>query len=232
MSKYRKRTALLVLLLICTLFASGCGRRLVMTRGYKEDELFRVGNTQCRLPEYNVFLLNLQKQCERTFGHDVWEGPKGAELKEAVFQRALSEVSRLKVMLLLAVQDNIMLTDAEENVADEAEMEYYESISEAEREYLGISEEALRVLFVQYALAQKVYNSAGTSFEERYDSFCTTLDYDLNEPLWNTVKLAEIEDLADTPGFTDVYTKYFGSASLGAQEPEEEPEEEAETTVK
>ena len=30
-------------------------------RGYKEDELFRVGNTQCRLPEYNVFLLNLQK---------------------------------------------------------------------------------------------------------------------------------------------------------------------------
>lgn len=232
MSKYRKRTALLVLLLICALFASGCGRRLVMTRGYKEDELFRVGNTQCRLPEYNVFLLNLQKQCERTFGHDVWEGPKGAELKEAVFQRALSEVSRLKVMLLLAVQDNIMLTDAEENVADEAEMEYYESISEAEREYLGISEEALRVLFVQYALAQKVYNSAGTSFKERYDSFCTTLDYDLNEPLWNTVKLAEIEDLADTPGFTDVYTKYFGSASLGAQETEEEAEEEAETTVK
>ena len=102
------------------------------------------------------------------------------------------------------------------------------TISEAEREFLGISEEALRVLFVQYALAQKVYNSAGTSFEERYDSFCTTLDYDLNEPLWNTVKLAEIEDLADTPGFTDVYTKYFGSASLGAQEPEEE----AETTVK
>jgi hypothetical protein len=146
----------------------------------------------------------------------VWEGPKGAELKEAVFQRALSEVSRLKVMLLLAVQDNIMLTDAEENVADEAEMEYYESISEAEREYLGISEEALRVLFVQYALAQKVYNSAGTSFEERYDSFCTTLDYDLNEKLWNTVALAEIDDLTQTPGFSEVYVKYFGNSDLGA----------------
>ena len=228
MSKYRKRTALLVLLLVCALSMSGCGKRLVMTKGYEENELFRVGNTQCRLPEYYVFLLNLQKQCERTFGHDIWERPEGEDLKEAIFQRALSEVSRLKVMLLLAVQDNIMLTDLEENIADEAEMEYYESISEAEREYLGIEEDTLRILFEQYALAQKVYNSAGTSFEERYDSFCTTLDYDINEPLWNTVQLAEIEDLADTPGFTDVYTKYFGSASLGAPEPEEETE----TTVK
>ena len=215
MSKYRKRTALLVLLLICALFASGCGRRLVMTRGYKEDELFRVGNTQCRLPEYNVFLLNLQKQCERTFGHDVWEGPKGAELKEAVFQRALSEVSRLKVMLLLAVQDNIMLTDAEEIMADEAQTEYYESLSEEEKAYIGIEEEVLQDLFEQYALAQKVYNSIGTNFEERYDSFCMTLDYDLNESLWNTVALADIENLVDTPGFSEVYAKYFGTSSLG-----------------
>ena len=102
-----------------------------------------------------MFLLNLQKHCERTFGHNVWEGQGGADLKEAIEQRALSESSRLKVMLLLAVQDNIMLTDAEENLADEAETEYYERLSEAEKEYLGIDEETLRRLFEQYALAQK-----------------------------------------------------------------------------
>ena len=199
-----------------------------MTKGFAKDELFRVGNTQCLLSEYNVFLLNLQKHCERTFGHEVWEGPEGEELREAIEQRALSEASRLKVMLLLAVQDNIMLTDAEERLADEAETEYYGGLSDEEIEYLSIDEDTLRKLFEQYALAQKVYRSVGTSFEERYDSFCTTLDYDINEPLWNTVQLADIEDLADTPGFTDVYTKYFGSASLGVHEPEEETE----TTVK
>ena len=215
------RAALLAVLLIGTMLLSGCGQRLVMTRGYGKEELFRIGNTRCMIQEYNVFLLNLQKACERTFGHEVWEGPSGADLAEAIEQRALSEASRLKVMLLLAVQDNIMLTDAEENLADEAETEYYEGLSEEEKEYLGIDEEMLRKLFEQYALAQKVYKSVGTAFEERYDSFCTTLDYDLNEPLWNTVKLAEIEELTSTPGFSEVYAKYFGSSYLGQDKEEE-----------
>ena len=226
MAKYRKRAVLPVLIVIITMLLSGCGRRLVMWKGYGENELFRVGNTQCTLSEYNVFLLNLQKQCERTFGHDIWQQPEGESLKEAIIQRALSEVSRLKVMLLIAVQDNIMLTDSEENIADEAEMDYYENLSEAEKEYLNIDEEALCRLFEQYALAQKVYNSTGTSFEERYDSFCTTLDYDLNEPLWNTVKLAEIEELSETPGFTEIYAKYFGASSLGTHNVGEDSEEE------
>lgn len=221
-SRRAARAFLAAALLSCLLILSGCGQRLVMTRGFAKDELFRIGNTNCRLSEYNVFLLNLQKHCERTFGHNVWEGQGGADLKEAIEQRALSESSRLKVMLLLAVQDNIMLTDAEENLADEAETEYYERLSEAEKEYLGIDEETLRRLFEQYALAQKVYKSIGTSFEERYDSFCTTLDYDLNEPLWNTVELAQIENLTETPGFSEVYAKYFGSSYLGQDSAEEE----------
>ena len=81
-----------------------------------------------------------------------------------------------------------------------------------------IDEDTLCNLFEQYALAQKVYNSAGTSFEERYDSFCTTLDYDINEKLWNTVELAQIENLGDTPGFSEIYAKYFGSSALGASD--------------
>jgi foldase protein PrsA len=131
--KRAARIALLAILLIASLTMTGCGKRLVMTRGYGKQELFRIGNTNCTLPEYNVFLINLQKHCERTFGREVWESGEGDELKEAIEQRALSEASRLKVMLLLAVQDNIMLTDAEETLADEAQTEYYESMSEEER---------------------------------------------------------------------------------------------------
>ena len=200
------RAVLPVIIVICSLFLSGCGKRLVMTKGFEKDELFRVGNTRCLISEYNVFLLNLQKHCERTFGHGVWEGSEGGELRESIEQRALSEASRLKVMLLLAVQDNIMLTDSEESLADEAETEYYEGLSAEEREYLGIEEDTLRKLFEQYALAQKVY----------------TLDYDLNEKLWDTVALADIPELTETPGFSEVYAKYFGNSYLGQETREEE----------
>lgn len=219
------RILLPLLLLISSLLLTGCGRRLVMTRGFEKDELFRVGNTRCLISEYNVFLLNLQKHCERTFGQEVWESPEGGALRESIEQRALSEASRLKVMLLLAVQDNIMLTDAEENLADSAEKEYYEGLSEEEKAYLGIEEDVLCKLFEQYALAQKVYKSVGTSFEERYDSFCTTLDYDLNERLWDTVDLAHIEGLSETPGFSEVYAKYFGNSYLGQDNAEIEESE-------
>ena len=207
------RVALLAIMLIASLAMTGCGKRLVMTRGYGKQELFRIGNTNCTLPEYNVFLIN--------------ESGEGDELKEAIEQRALSEASRLKVMLLLAVQDNIMLTDAEETLADEAQTEYYESMSEEERAYIGIDEKVLQDLFEQYALAQKVYNSIGTNFEERYDSFCTTLDYDLNEQLWNTVELADVENLTDTPGFSEIYAKYFGTSSLGKDKAVENAAEDA-----
>ncbi len=219
--KIRKRAALPVFVLVCALMLSGCGRRLVMTRGFEKDELLRIGNTNCLISEYNVFLLNLQKHCERTFGHEIWSTPQGQELRDAIEQRALSEASRLKVMLLLAVQDNIMLTDSEERLADEAQAEYYEGLLEEERDYLAIEEDTLRRLFEQYALAQKVYKSVGTSFEERYDSFCTTLDYDLNEKVWDTVHLAEIPELSQTPGFSEVYAKYFGSSYLGEDSPVE-----------
>ena len=72
------------------------------------------------------------------------------------------------------------------------------------------------------SLAQKGYKSVGTDFEERYDSFCTTLDYDLNEKLWDTVKLADIPQLSETPGFSEVYARYFGNSYLGQEIKEEE----------
>ena len=62
--KRAARIALLAILLIASLAMTGCGKRLVMTRGYGKQELFRIGNTNCTLPEYNVFLINLQKHCD------------------------------------------------------------------------------------------------------------------------------------------------------------------------
>ena len=50
--KRAARIALLAIMLIASLAMTGCGKRLVMTRGYGKQELFRVGNTNCTLPEY------------------------------------------------------------------------------------------------------------------------------------------------------------------------------------
>lgn len=210
------RSVLLSLLLLCSIALSGCGKRIVFTRGFGGEELFVVGNTECSLSEYKVLLLDLQTECEKTFGRGVWESESGDALRESIEQRALSEASRLEVMFLLAVQDNIMLTDAEETTAAEAEREYYAGLSDEEKKYLNIDEDTLARLFRLYALAEKVYSSIGSSFEERYNAFVQNLDYDLNETMWNSVTLLEGESVGDTPGFSSVYGQYFGGAESAA----------------
>ena len=67
MERFRKRAARAVLpflLLACSLLLGGCGRRLVMTKGFAKDELFRVGNTECLRAEENGSLLNRQQAGE------------------------------------------------------------------------------------------------------------------------------------------------------------------------
>jgi hypothetical protein len=86
------------------------------------------------------------------------------------------------------------------------------------KDYLGISERQARTLFANYSLAQKVYGSTGTSFVERYNSFSSTLDYDINESVWDAIELAQIENLTDTPGFSEVYRQYFGVSKEKTEE--------------
>ena len=42
------------------------------------------------------------------------------------------------------------------------------------------------------------------------------------EKLWDTVKLADIPELTETPGFSEIYAKYFGNSYLGQEIREEE----------
>ncbi len=205
-----RRAAAIVLALCLAAPLSGCqAQRLVMTRGFESDELFRIDSQHCSAGEYRVLLLDLQKQCERLFGHEIWDTANGGLLKEAVEQKALSQVSRLKVMRLIAIRDNIMLTDAEESKAEEAARAFCEALTKEEKDYLDVSEKEVSGLYADYLLAQKVYSSIGTSFEERYNSFCDTLDYDINESVWDAVDLAGVENLTETPGFSEIYREYL-----------------------
>ncbi len=207
--RFREQCVLVALLLVCTFVLTGCGSRVVLTKGFGSDELFRIGNTSCSMGEYRILLLDLQKDCENVFGDALWDSGEGDAMRASIENRALSEASRLEVMLLIAVQDNIMLTSPEINQAYEAGEELYDAMTEAEREYVDIDLVDLQEMYVNYALAQKVYTSIGSEFEERYNSFCTTLDYEVNQKLWDTVELYESAGSMETPGFSDIYRKYF-----------------------
>ena len=71
----------LLLLLMCTallLPVSGCSKsgaqtKLVLTTGFKRDEIFRIETMSCTLPEVLVYLTNTQDQYESVYGKEIWK---------------------------------------------------------------------------------------------------------------------------------------------------------------
>ncbi len=74
--RLRRRAAAL---LCCTLLAlaplSACGdensAKVVFTTGLGPDEVFRIGNGVCTVPEMMVYLTNTQNQYESVYGAEV-----------------------------------------------------------------------------------------------------------------------------------------------------------------
>lgn len=142
----------------------GCGSKddrnvkVVLTTGFDDDEIFRIEEMSCRLPEIMVYLTNIQNQYEGVYGSEIWDtNPGGITLEENVKDIALAKIAQIKTMNLMAKQYLVELDDKEEALVKEAAADYYASLNETEIEQMGVTEDTIRTLYKEYALAQKVY---------------------------------------------------------------------------
>lgn len=208
-NKKKRPAARILCALLCAVLLTGCGQRLIMTRGFKENQVFRVGNRICTEDELKVYFLDLEKQCCRMFGDDVLDKGKNDNLREDIRQKGISEASRILVLKQLAIKDNIMLTSKEEELCRKAGDEFYDSLSDSEKTYIGMKKSRLQNMYMDYALADKTYRSLGDSFEKQYDSYVSTLDSDLNKGLWDTMDVTRVDGNDKALSFSEVYDKYF-----------------------
>lgn len=161
--KKRFLAGLLVILLAISVLC-GCGNindknvKVVLTTGFDNDEVFRIEEMSCRLPEIMVYLTNIQDQYEGVYGSEIWNtNPGGITLEENVKDIALAKIAQIKTMNLMAKQYQVELDDREEALVKEAAADYYASLNETEIEQMGVTEDTIRTLYKEYALAEKVY---------------------------------------------------------------------------
>ncbi|MDO4331134.1 MAG: peptidyl-prolyl cis-trans isomerase [Eubacteriales bacterium] len=158
---YRKRvTAAVCAFFLCSGLLTACGgdTKVVLTTALKKNEVFRIGDLSCTLPEVMVYLTNMQNQYEAVFGEEIWNAKddEGALEKEAK-EQILAELAQVKAMTLLAQQKGIELDEKEEERAAAAGKEYYQSLNETEVSALGVDEKTVVQMYREYALAKKVY---------------------------------------------------------------------------
>lgn len=142
---------------------SGCqigGKEVVITSGVGTEEIFDIGGDSCNLTEAKVYLSNFQNIYGKNYGIDLWKlGFQEEKLKNYIKEITLSEMSKIVCMGLLAKERGISLTEEEKEVIAGAAKEYYNTLTKAELDYTGATEEDIAEMYQDYALANKVYQS-------------------------------------------------------------------------
>lgn len=106
-----------------------------------------------------VYLTNLQNQYEEVYGPEIWQQEKdGVTLEESLKESVLAELAQIKTMNLMAEQYGVSLDEAKQEDIKKAAAAYYDSLNAREKDLMDVSEDTIRQLYREYALANGVYD--------------------------------------------------------------------------
>lgn len=146
------------LVFMCACGKGGSGTTVVLTAGLAKDEVFRIENKSCRLPELMVYLTTTQNQYESVYGEEIWQANlDGVTLEENVKAMVLARIAQIKTLNLLAEDKGVALDEEELRLVQLAAAAYYGSLNDTEIEKMGVTQDTIVQLYAEYALAEKVY---------------------------------------------------------------------------
>lgn len=161
-NKWKKAVSFLAACFLCVSALTACGfgssTKVVLMTGFAKDEVFRIETISCTLPEIMVYLTNTQNQYESVYGAEIWNANlNGVTLQDNVKDTVLAKIAQVKTMNLLAENYQVVLDEKDMTKVQEAANEYYESLTKEEKEFMGVKEDTIRLLYEEYARAEKVY---------------------------------------------------------------------------
>lgn len=168
---FRKRLVAAGLsLCLATGCLTGCGVgdvEVVWSQNLGSNTIFRIGSKSCKLYEAKVFLATYRKLYENIYGSKVWnQKHNGTSLEDYVKSVTLTELAKMKSLVLLAENQKEKLSEQEmKNVSKVAE-KYYKSLSKEEKAYFDVGENEIEDLYTEYALAMKIYTKLTGGMKE------------------------------------------------------------------
>lgn len=158
-----KRLTKLLFIIVIIFCLSGCGNqdntKIVFHTGFESNEVFKIDEMICTLPEIMVYLTNIQNEYEEIFSEEIWKKQLGGvTLEENIKDISLARMAQVKVMNLLAKDNEIKLSDEEVLLMEKATAEYYGGQSPEVINEMELTEEIVQQLFIEYATAHKVYD--------------------------------------------------------------------------
>ena len=108
--------------------------------------------------EIMVYLVNSENGYSEVFGDRIWSVPVGeGTLEDSYKDNILARIAQIKTMNLLAEERGVGLDDDETAKTTAAAREYFDSLSEADRNYLNVTMDDIAAMYREFAIANKVY---------------------------------------------------------------------------
>ncbi len=139
---------------------TGCQNdtKIVFTTGLSGNQIFKIGSTVCTMPEAMVYLTTFYNQYADIYGPEMWTYDfGGVSLEEHVKDVVLSKLAQIKIMNLMAEERDIELTEEEKENVKKAAESYFSGLESDLIESEGITEAVVEKVYLEYAIANKVY---------------------------------------------------------------------------
>jgi foldase protein PrsA len=159
--KKNRIAGLLLTVCMAASLLSGCtvgGKeiRLEAQQLSNHKTVLKINNEKCDIKMARLYLCNYRNLYGSAYGLELWK-TEADDLEAYAKDVTIQELSYIICMDLLAKEQGMSLDDAEEALAQEAAKEYYDSLTDEERTFMGVSEHDVRSAYEDYALAQKLY---------------------------------------------------------------------------
>jgi len=158
--KRRLNKLLLAVLLLLTL--CGCKKTtlVVLTTDFDPQEVFKIEDESCTVPEVMIYLMNTENKYSQLFGEKIWDVPfENGTVESQYKESVLARLAQIKAMKLFAKKQGIELSEKETDLVKKAAADYFSSLAANEIAMSGASQELIEKMYAEYAIANKVYES-------------------------------------------------------------------------
>ena len=159
----KKQISILLVLSLILSTVTGCGKgkktEIILTTDFEENEVFRIEDISCYIPEVMVYLVNSENQYDNIFGGQIWQIPMdGTTLEDKYKETILARLAQIKVMNLMARDQDFSINEDDELRVRAAARDYYGSLNDKEKELMGVDENTIYTLYYEFATADKLYH--------------------------------------------------------------------------
>lgn len=124
-----------------------------------DDVILQVGTSKVTYREVLFYVYQAKRNYEEKLDKEVWDVilKDGNSFEEYAKEEILREVTEMKVICEEAAEEEILLSDAEIMEAENKAAAFLQERTKEEKECFGFEEEGLQKIFMEHALADKMY---------------------------------------------------------------------------